>query len=469
MITLTTGTGGRDCSGLTRRDLLRAGTLALGGLSLPWWLRAKAAAAAGDRPEFVRDKAVIMVFLAGGASHIETFNPNMDAADPFRSVTGEVKTAIPGLTVGGTFPMLARHADKMAVVRSFRHPVGNHDQAISHVLTGGTDPNGMGLAGFSMGSMYARLRGPNHPATGLPTYALLTAPHKDGQYSKEMNRVVNGSRPGPLGAGFAPFTPSGGGKLLADMKLNLPADRLADRRTLLGKLDGLKRGLDSADAEGAFDQFERQAVELLTGGAGPALDLSREDAKLVERYDTSMFKCGKKVFEPSILGRQMLTARRLIEAGAGFVTVQSAGWDMHADGNNPAVQPGMEMLGRPLDKALSALLEDLSARGLLDKTLVIVTGDFGRTPKINKNGGRDHWAKLCTLALFGGGLPMGGVIGRSDRNNGEPASEPYSTPNLLATVMHFLFDVGAVRVARGLPAELIRAVETAEPIRELIA
>src|SRR5438874_1700348 len=161
------------------------------------------------------------------------------------------------------------------------------------------------------------------------------------------------------------------------MELHLPADRLEDRRVLLKKLDDLKRGIDAADAAQGYDQFARQAADLLADGAGKAFDLSGEDPKTVERYDTGSFKCGKKVFEPSVLGRQMLTARWLVEAGAGFVTVQSAGWDMHADGNNPGVKAGMEMLGRPLDKALSAFLEDVAQRGLADKVLVFVTGDFG--------------------------------------------------------------------------------------------
>src|SRR5262249_29636507 len=151
---------------------IRAGFLGLGGLSLPWLLEARARAAAVE-PKFVRDKAVVLIFLGGGASHIETFNPNMDAPAPFRSVTGEVKSSLPGVTLGGTFPLLAKLAHRMAIVRSFRHPVGNHEQAISHVLTGGTDPTGQKQVGFSMGSMYARLRGANHPRTGLPTYHLL--------------------------------------------------------------------------------------------------------------------------------------------------------------------------------------------------------------------------------------------------------------------------------------------------------
>ena len=142
---------------------------------------------------------------------------------------------------------------------------------------------------------------------------------------------------------------------------------------------------------------------------------------------------------------------------------------MHADGNNPNVKDGMEMLGRPLDKALSAFLEDIEQRGLSDKVLVIVTGDFGRTPKINKNGGRDHWANLSTLALFGGGLKMGQVIGKSALNNDIPASTPISTPNLLSTVMHYLFDVGTLRVARGLPTDIIKRIESNKPIEALFA
>jgi uncharacterized protein (DUF1501 family) len=452
MLTLYGGRGSRDCSGLSRRDFVRAGMLGLGGLTLPWLLKTQAQAASGD-VDFVRDKAVVMVFLAGGASHIETFHPNMDAPEPYHSVTGEVKTTVPGMTFGGTFPLLARHARKFAVVRSFRHPVGSHEQAISHVLTGGTDPNGIAKDGFSMGSLYARLRGPNHEQTGLPTYALLLAPHKDGQYAKELNRVVVGSRSGPLGPPYAPFSPSGGGTAMANMQLNLSAERLAERRSLREQIESLARRLDAADAGAALDQFEQQAVDLLVGGAGEAFDISGEDKRLRERYDTSMFKCGKKVFQPSILGEQMMMARRLIERGSGFVTVQSAGWDMHADGNNPGVKEGME---------------DIEARGLGDKVLVVVTGDFGRTPKINGKGGRDHWASLCTLALIGGGLKTGQIVGQSDRNNGAPASEPISTPNLLSTVMHTLFDVGKLRVSRGAPSNLVKLIGDHKPIEAVL-
>jgi uncharacterized protein (DUF1501 family) len=464
MFTIHGSGSSRDCGGSSRRDFLKAGVLGVGGLTLPWLLEQKARASTAG---YVRDKKVVLLFLAGGASHIETFNPNMDAPAPYSSLTGAVKTTVEGIDIGGTFPRLAQHARNMAIVRSFRHPIGNHDQAICHVLSGGTDANGMQIQGYSIGSMYARIRGTNHPETGMPTYSLLTHPHADGQYARELVRVTNGSRAGALGTTYGPFNPSGGGTSLENLVLNIPADRLHERRTLAQQLDEARRGADAAAAGGRLTEFEQQAADLLLGGAGKALDLTREDRRLYDRYNTRMMQIGKKIFQPSILGEQMLTARRLLEAGAGFVTVQSAGWDMHADSNNPGVYDGMNMLGPTVDKALSAFLEDLESRGMADDVLTIVTGDFGRTPTINRNGGRDHYASLCTLAFFGGGLRMGQVIGQSDRQNRAPVSPPIGPANLLGTIMHTLFDVGVVRTTRGIPTTLTRLLEDSPPIREL--
>jgi len=162
----------------------------------------------------------------------------------------------------------------------------------------------------------------------------------------------------------------------------------------------------------------------------------------------------------------MLMARRLVEAGCGFVTVQNSGWDMHADGNNPGIGPGMQMLGPPLDKALGAFLDDLDSRGLTEKVLLIITGDFGRTPTINARGGRDHYPKLCTLAFFGGGLARGQIIGQSSRKNDAPASDPIAPANLLSTVLHALFNVGQMRLDPAAPRELVRLAEAA-PIADL--
>jgi hypothetical protein len=464
MLTVHTSTS-RDCSGLSRRDFVRAGVLGLGGLSLAQLLAAKAAAKAAGKT-YVRDRSIVLLFLGGGASHIETFNPNMDAPAPFASVTGEVKTQIPGLTLGGTFPLLAKHADKLAVVRSFAHGNSNHPKAIIHMLTGGTDPTGDGKVGQSMGSVYARLRGANHEVTGLPTYCLVSCDEVDGQYIMERGRIAAGSHPGELGLAYAPFDPSGGGQLLNNLNLAVAPDRLEDRKLLLGQLDRVKRSIDSSGNIQGLDRFELQALDMIVRGAGEAFDITKEDRRTIERYDTSDFRVGKKVFQPSSLGKQMLMARRLVEAGCGFVTVQNVGWDMHADGNNPGIGPGMEMLGAPLDKSVSAFVEDVTARGLLDKVLLVITGDFGRTPTINARGGRDHYPNLSTLAFMGGGLARGQIIGQSSRKNDAPASDPINLANLHSTVLHALLDIGQMRLDPGVPRELARLAEP-PPIAEL--
>ncbi len=464
MLTIESPGASATCDGFSRRDFLRVGSLALGSLDLPWLLANRARAASS--PGFVKPKSIVLLFCSGGASHIETFDPKPDAPQGVRSVTGNVATALPGVTFGGTFPQLASLANKLAVVRSFQHPIGGHEEAIVHVLTGGTNRKGKGTDGFSVGSAVSRLRGTNDARTGLPTYALLTSDEVDGQYRSERGRVAKGSAPGILGMPYAPFDPSAGGAALANMKLGIRPERLADRRALLQSLDRLERRFDASGAMEGVERFEQQAFDVILRGASAAFDLTREDPRTLERYDTSMFQVGHKKFRPSALGHHLLLARRLCEAGCGFVTVHSAGWDMHADGNNPGIAGGMQMLGRPLDKAVSAFIEDTAARGLDDEILLVITGDFGRTPKVNQRGGRDHWANLCTLAFAGGGLKMGQVIGHSTRTADRPLGEPIGMPNVLATLMHALFDMSELRVARGIPSDITRAV-TADRIEAL--
>ncbi len=452
-----------DCSGLSRRDFLQVGSLGMGGLSLPWLLGQKAAA---QDSGIIRNKSIVYLFLSGGASHIETFNPNMDAPSPYCSVTGDVQTSVPGLALGGTFPLLSRHADKMAIVRSFQHPIGGHVQAIVHMLSGGTDPLGMGVSGFGMGAAFARLRGANHPMTGMPTNTLLVSDEVDPQYRNERGRVEKGSRPNSLGSSFAPFNPAGGGEATANLKLNLDSARFNDRRSLLAEIARQQQLVEQHGDE--ITENAQQAFDLLLGSASEAFDLSGEDPRLVERYDTRGFQIGKKVFRASDLGTHFLTARRLIEAGCGFVTIHSAGWDMHADGNNPGIEAGMKMLGAPVDKALSAFVEDLVERGMLDDVLIVIGGDFGRTPRINRNGGRDHWANLCPLAFIGGGIGKGQIIGQSTRRNDVPTTEPISTSQIFGTVMHTLFDIAALRLTRGVPRDLQTLLERSQPIAGLI-
>ena len=478
MLTVFSAQAGRDCEGASRRDFLRAGTLSLGSLTLPGLLAARAA---GGGESFVRDKSVVLLYLSGGASHIETFDPKMDAPAGTRSVTGEVQTSLPGVTFGGTFPRLASHADKLAVIRSFSHRVGSHEDAHVHVLSGGTDPQGKRQDGFSMGSYATRMRGTNHPETGMPTYVLLTEKEIDGQYRKEINRVNKGSWPGSLGPSYSPFSHQIGwageddkqqgtpekDPLASSIKLNLPQQVLENRVELLQSIDRFNRKVDSSGTMDAVDKFTAQAMNLILGGAADAFDYSKEDPRLIERYDTSHVRIGHKLFRPSTLGKQMLLARRLCEAGCGYITVHSAGWDMHADGNNPGMVKGMDMLGRTLDQAVSTFLEDVEDRGLGDKILLVITGDFGRTPRLNKKGGRDHWAKLGTLAFAGGGLRMGQVIGKSARGADVPGTDPISTPELMATVMHTLFDAGQLRLRQGLPRSLTDVIENGRPIQEL--
>ena len=465
MLKLVSGRSHRDCAGLSRRDFLQAGALGLGSLSLPWLLQQKGLAAEGAG--FVRDKAVVLLFLSGGASHIETFNPNMSGPGTSCSTTGEVKTTVPGLSFGGTFPLLAKHAHQMAVVRSFQHPVAGHVEAIVHVLTGGTDPEGKRQTGFSIGAAYTRLRGANHPVTGMPSYALLNSEEVDPQYQNERRRVEAGSHGGSLGASYAPFAPGSDSPAVDAMQLKMDSARLNSRRALLSDLDRLKRQVERVAEYQAVDQYTQQAFDVILGSGAQAFDLTKEDPRVVERYDTSQARVGKKVFRPADLGRHMLTARRLIEAGCGFVTVHSAGWDMHADGNNPGIVEGMEMLGRPVDKAVSAFLEDLEQRGLLDKVLLVITGDFGRTPKVNARGGRDHWPRLGTLAFAGAGC-SGQIIGSSTRTNDDPESTPIMPSHLMSTIMHSMFDVGLLRVARGVPRDLLNQIEQHAPIAELV-
>ena len=488
MLSIQTSLGDRDCSGSSRRDILRVGSLGFAGLQLPGLLASKAHAIESGK-DYVKDKAVVLLYLSGGASHIETFNPNMEAPSPYSSVTGEVKTTLPGVTFGGTFPLLARHAHEMAVIRSFNHPIGGHEQAHVHVLSGGTDPKGDGKTGQSIGSVYSKLHGANHPKTGLPSYQLLVSPEIDGQYSKERGRIIKGSWPGDLGSSFGPYQyetrgilgkpdpalgksknsrSSSQSGLAADMQLSLPEGRLEDRRLLLNLLDGLRRDVDARGVLDSTDEFHQRAYDLLMGSAAEAFDLSKEDPRIVELYDTSDMRIGHKVFRKSTLGHQMLLARRLVETGAGFVTVHSAGWDMHADGNNPPMVKGMNMLGTTLDKALHAFLTDIANCGLSEKVLLVVTGDFGRTPTINKNGGRDHWARLGTLAFAGGGLKMGQVIGSSDKRNGEPASSPVDPAMMMGTILHTLFDIGKLRVARGLSSDLAGLINNQKTIPGLV-
>ncbi|MFQ5733709.1 MAG: DUF1501 domain-containing protein [Planctomycetaceae bacterium] len=458
MLNLIAQNGRRDCDGWRRRECLRVGVLGLGGLTLPGLLAAKAATG-----ESAKETSVVLLFLTGGPSQIESFDPKMTAPAEVRSATGETATSLPGVTFGGTFPKLARLAKQMAVVRSFTHGNSNHTGGVEDVI------QGRNRTGAGMGSIAARLRGATHPATGLPTHVYLDYAEKDPQYNKERLRLLKAASAASLGAPYSPFQPAGGGQVNRNLTLNISASRLHDRRALRRSLDRLHRRVDLLDELAAVDTFEQQAFDLILGKAKAAFDLANEDPRLVRKYDTSRFNTALRIKNrPSSLGHQLLLARRLCEAGCGFITIHNPGWDMHGGKTQFNVPAGMETLGRPVDRAVSAFLQDVAERGLSGRILLIVTGEFGRTPKVKSNGGRDHWPRLSTLAFAGGGLRMGQIVGRSNSRAEAPQSGVVTPENLLATVLHVLFDVASLRVRRGIPRELTAILERGEPIRSLI-
>ncbi|MFN0053151.1 MAG: DUF1501 domain-containing protein [Planctomycetales bacterium] len=453
---------------LGRRQFLRVGSLGLGGLALPGLLQTQALGATG---RLTTGKSVIFVFLHGGPSQIETFDPKMTAPSGIRSATGELTTRIPGVTFGGTFPNLAQRADRLAIVRSFVTGDGNHD--IKPVV-------GRDTGGANLGTLYSRVVGANHPLTGMPTNAALFPQAVEAMSQPAQKSFGNFESTGGLGSSFAPFVPGTGADLQQDMQLAIPMDRLGDRRTLLSELDRVRFSLESSSGLSGLDRLRDQAFSTIVGGVAGAFDLSREDPQTIARYDTSPLMTADQIdrkwnnhkyYVDNVvtLGRLLLLARRLCEAGCGFVTVTTNFvWDNHADVNNAPVEEGMRYCGRPLDHALGAFLDDVQERGLSDKILLVCCGEMGRTPQINNNGGRDHWGNLAPLLLTGGRIKAGQVIGQSNRNAGEPATEPVRIPNLVATIMHTLFDVGELRVTRGVPNEVIRAATAAEPIPGLM-
>ncbi|MFO0969389.1 MAG: DUF1501 domain-containing protein [Gemmataceae bacterium] len=435
MLNVLSNRKARACDGTTRRDFLKVGALGMGGLLLPDLLRARARAAEAGRP--TRNTSVVWLWLGGGPTHVETFDPKMSAPAEFRSTVGSVATNVPGVEIGGVFPRMARVADKMAFVRSFAHQNSGHAGGTHWVMTGYNYPpadSGMAQIKPSFGSIASRFRGANNPSTGLPTYVRLNGTYGDG--------------PSWLGSAYAPFDTAGNAR--NNMNLQVPLDRLGDRRSLLRSFDTINREIDRSGLMSGLDAFDTQAHELLMSRAREVFDVSREEPRTLDLYGTNA------------LSRQLLMARRLCEAGVGFVTLQFGGWDMHGQ-----IAQGMRNLGPQVDQAVAAFVQDLNNRGLDNDILLVITGEFGRTPRINGGAGRDHWAPLSTLALAGGGLRMGQAIGESNSKAEVPRTTPITPQDLMATVFHVL----------GIPQDLAYNDQTGRPtpmingghvIRELV-
>jgi hypothetical protein len=444
--------------------MMQIGALGATGFSLAD--RLAAASVASTNPA-VSDRAVILLFLQGGPSQIETFDPKMSAPVGIRSATGEVSTTIPGITFGGNFPGLAKRADKLSIVRSFTTGNGNHD--IKPVVSKSSD-------GASLGSMYSRIAGTNNPVNGLPNNVALFPRAVDPERQPANMNFGRFDSTGTLGKAYGPFVPGGGGPMQDNMKLSLPEDRLGDRRSLLTSLDQLRSDIDATGMLDGTDRFRQQAFSTILGGAADAFDLTQEPESLVQAYDTAPLlppdrisrrwnNYNNYVDNAKTLGKLLLLSRRLVERGCGFITVSTNFvWDMHADVNNATIEEGMRYMGNPLDHALSAFIDDVESRGLQDKLMLVCCGEMGRTPRINARGGRDHWGGLAPLLFYGGGTQSGAVIGQSTRDAAKPLSEPWGISNLMATIFHNVLDVGQIRLQNNLPTDLIRTITSGKPI-----
>jgi hypothetical protein len=444
------------CDGVTRRDFLKIGGLALGGLSLPGLLRAEGQA--GIRRSH---KAVIMIFLAGGPPHQDMFDLKPEAAEGIRGEFRPIPTSVPGLEICEHMPRLARMMDKFVVIRSLVGAGGDH--SAGQCMTGYKDLISKAQGGRpSLGAIVSRLQGPVHP--DVPSFVGLSPRTGEVRWS-------NPGDPGYLGLAHAPFTPfrtetkggrsgAGGAGLSLDPSAIAPT-RLASRRSLLGQLDGFRRAFDHDESVRGMDSFTQRAFEVLASRkVYEALDVSREDPRVRARYGVGDMT--NEQDGPPCCMDHFLMARRLVEAGARVVTIGFGRWDTHR--NNFATN---RYRIPKLDVALSALVEDLHRHGLERDVSVIVWGEFGRTPTINKQAGRDHWPAVNFALLAGGGMQTGQVIGSTDKEAAYVKDRPVSFQNVFATLYHNLgIDPSTVVSDRsGRPMTLL---DEREPIREII-
>jgi len=415
------------CDGLHRRNFLHVGAAGALGLNftLPWLLerqaRAKEARSAGEGTNPKDDVSLIFLFLKGGLSTIDTFDLKPQAPAEIRGEFKPIDTSVPGIQVGEHLPRVARQIDKFSLIRSFSHVDSNHGPADHYMLTGyhptpsfnpNLSPNNERPA---LGSVISHKLGPRGAA---PPYVCVPKMHPSAGSAY-------------LGPGAAPFVieadPSAPGFSVPDLTppLSLAASRVANRRELLKQVDRFQQAAEAEVNKSARDVgvFRQKAFDLMTSEqAMEAFDISREPEQLRDEYGRHS------------LGQSCLMARRLVEAGVRCVSIDHTNWDTHD--NNFSVLKN-ELLP-DLDSGMSTLFRDLAERGMLETTIVLVTGEFGRTPRINQNAGRDHWGPSFTVMLGGGGVPGGKVIGASSAHAEKPATSPHGPEDLAATVFHLL-------------------------------
>ena len=410
------------CDGLSRRSFLRVGALGAGSWALSladlYRIEANEKRSVSENPSQGRQKSVINIFLGGGPPHQDMWEIKNEAPREIRGEFNPIDTNIPGIQIGEVFPRVAAMMDKIALIRSVVGATDRHDGF--QCMTGWLPPDLQSMGGRpSLGSVVAKLQGPTDPA--VPPFVGLADKTKEIRWS-------DSGKPGFLGTPFSPFKPDGQG--MSNMKLtDLSLDRLRDRRELLVSMDNLRREVDSSGMMRGMDEFGRRALDVLTSSKLlDALDLSKEDPKILERYGNGKPYHYQYDGAPTV-NEHLLIARRLVEVGVRVVTLSFGRWDSHIK-NFDLVRDH----GGKLDQSLSALIEDLSVRGMLDDVTVIVWGEFGRTPRVNNNAGRDHWPAVSCALLAGGGMALGQVIGATNRLGEYAQTRPVHFQEIFATL-----------------------------------
>jgi hypothetical protein len=410
----------RYCDGVSRRSFLKIGTFVFGAtsLSLADIFRAEAKAGVAG----TRHKSVINIFLGGGPPHQDTWEIKTEAPSEIRGEFKPIATRVPGIQIGETFPQIAARMDRCAVIRSIVGATGGHDAF--QCMSGWPHSSMRTMGGRpSLGAVAAKVQGPVDPS--VPSFVGLAAPTKHLPWSDP-------GETGFLGATYAPFKPDGPG--MANLTLRgTSLEQLGDRKRLLSSFDGLRRELDASGVYGVADALTERALGVLTSSRLlEALDLSKESARVRERYGDG--KPYKYQYDGApTVNDQLLMARRLVEAGVRVVTLSYGRWDSHGQ-NFDLVRDH----GGKLDQGLSALLDDLEVRGLLDDVTVIAWGEFGRTPRINKGAGRDHWPQVSCALLAGGGMRTGQAIGATNRLGEYAKERPVHFGEVFATLYHNL-------------------------------
>ncbi len=431
---------------IDRRSMLRAGMLGAAGLALPSLLRWEAKAQAQGKPT-KRASSVIILWMRGGPSQHETWDPKPAAPAEIRGPFGAIPTKVPGIQISGLLPRSAAIMNKWSIIRSLHHDNAGHSGADQICFTGYPQgPNPDVNVSPSCGSIVAKQFQAENQR--LPAYVMIP-------------RMVPGTEPAYLGPAYRPFEtqadPASEGPFQVpnlQAPEGLSVERLAGRRELLGSLDGLRRAVDASGSMEAMDKFQAKAWDIVTGPeARQAFDLDAEPMKIRERYGfmpefkaPTSDRCGCPAWS-----QRILLARRLIEAGVRLVTVDLRWWDTHVEG----IDSMKNGFGSRWDQAYTALIEDLEQRGLLESTMVLAWGEFGRTPQLNAKNGRDHWPGVFSAAIAGGGVQGGRVVGSSDEKGAYPKDNAKAPQDVLATMYHHLgIDIHAEyydRAGRPLP------------------